>query len=72
LLRYGHANGDGFVDVIDTLTLYPRRSSQGGAAPDEIDAPVTSQTRENKRGFEWRARHLGVRAAARLARREHQ
>ena len=32
LLRYGDANGDGWADVIDTLTMYPDVRRRGGAA----------------------------------------
>ncbi len=31
LLRYGDANGDGWADVIDTLTMYPEAWRRVGA-----------------------------------------
>ena len=38
LLRYGDANGDGWADVIDTLTMYPDVRRQVVRLLAEIDA----------------------------------
>ena len=38
LLRYGDANGDGWADVIDTLTMYPDARRQVVRLLAEIDA----------------------------------
>ena len=38
LLRYGDANGDGWADVIDTLTMYPDVRRQVVRTLAEIDA----------------------------------
>jgi hypothetical protein len=38
LLRYGDANGDGWADVIDTLTMYPDARRKGVRVLAEIDA----------------------------------
>ena len=38
LLRYGDANGDGWTDVIDTLTMYPDVRRQVVRLLTEIDA----------------------------------
>jgi hypothetical protein len=38
LLRYGDANGDGWADVIDTLSMYPEARRQVARALAEIEA----------------------------------
>jgi hypothetical protein len=38
LLRYGDANGDGWADVIDTLSMYPEVRRQAVRILAEMDA----------------------------------
>ena len=38
LLRYGDANGDGWADIIDTLTMYPNVRRKVVRLLAEIDA----------------------------------
>ncbi len=38
LLRYGDANGDGWAEVIDTVTMYPNARRQVVRLLAEIDA----------------------------------